>query len=312
MHRKGFTLIELLVVIAIIAILAAILFPVFAQAKESAKKTKQLAHTKQMATACVIYTADYDDSYPSAMMRRPFATSGGAAGSLGWSLLTAVPANWKPFDAVWSQSVYWQQALGHWSNSLQPYTKNWSIYDDTQFLTFLHTADQADFDQSPIRPVNVHLNFNGLLHTLATTEIVHPSRVPVFWESYGKVAAVGRALSNPALRCNGTDWTDCRFDPNNPPQPGATGTPWGWFWYVGGTSCYVYRQGMNHSMSDTHAKYVPSGPTNPAPLPLNDGDRYNILFARINANTSPQSMWTCVLPGTTMTYSCYFRPDKPQ
>ena len=58
---SAFTLIELLVVIAIIAILAAILFPVFAQAKESAKKTVGVAHVKQMNLACVMYSADYDD-----------------------------------------------------------------------------------------------------------------------------------------------------------------------------------------------------------------------------------------------------------
>jgi prepilin-type N-terminal cleavage/methylation domain-containing protein/prepilin-type processing-associated H-X9-DG protein len=59
--RMGFTLIELLVVIAIIAILAAILFPVFAQAKEAAKKTSCLANFKNIATAWVMYPIDYDD-----------------------------------------------------------------------------------------------------------------------------------------------------------------------------------------------------------------------------------------------------------
>jgi len=57
----GFTLIELLVVIAIIAILAAILFPVFAQAKEAAKKTQCLSGTKQIGTSLQIYINDYDD-----------------------------------------------------------------------------------------------------------------------------------------------------------------------------------------------------------------------------------------------------------
>lgn len=59
--RSAFTLIELLVVIAIIAILAAILFPVFAQAKEAAKKTACLSNAKQHALASVMYMGDYDD-----------------------------------------------------------------------------------------------------------------------------------------------------------------------------------------------------------------------------------------------------------
>lgn len=61
--KKAFTLIELLVVIAIIAILAAILFPVFAQAKLAAKKTSDLSNLKQIGTAEQIYLADYDDVY---------------------------------------------------------------------------------------------------------------------------------------------------------------------------------------------------------------------------------------------------------
>ncbi|MBS1704374.1 MAG: prepilin-type N-terminal cleavage/methylation domain-containing protein [Armatimonadetes bacterium] len=63
--KKAFTLIELLVVIAIIAILAAILFPVFAQAKESAKKTGCLSNMKQMGTAFALYLHDSDGVYPT-------------------------------------------------------------------------------------------------------------------------------------------------------------------------------------------------------------------------------------------------------
>jgi len=62
--RRAFTLIELLVVIAIIAILAAILFPVFAQAKEAAKKTTCLSNHRQMATSTLMYVADSDGEYP--------------------------------------------------------------------------------------------------------------------------------------------------------------------------------------------------------------------------------------------------------
>lgn len=60
--KAGFTLIELLVVIAIIAILAAILFPVFAQAKAAAKKTQSLSNMKQIGTALHLYVNDYDDT----------------------------------------------------------------------------------------------------------------------------------------------------------------------------------------------------------------------------------------------------------
>jgi prepilin-type N-terminal cleavage/methylation domain-containing protein len=64
-HKKqGFTLIELLVVIAIIAILAAILFPVFAAAKEAAKNTTLTSNVKQTGTACLMYCADNDDMFP--------------------------------------------------------------------------------------------------------------------------------------------------------------------------------------------------------------------------------------------------------
>ena len=58
---KGFTLIELLVVIAIIAILAAILFPVFARARENARKAACLSNIKQLSMAAVMYTQDHDE-----------------------------------------------------------------------------------------------------------------------------------------------------------------------------------------------------------------------------------------------------------
>lgn len=62
--KKAFTLIELLVVIAIIAILAAILFPVFVQAKAAAKKTACVGNLRQIGLAFALYLSDYDDRYP--------------------------------------------------------------------------------------------------------------------------------------------------------------------------------------------------------------------------------------------------------
>lgn len=65
MRRKGFTLIELLVVIAIIAILAAILFPVFAQAREKARAISCLSNVKQLALAVLMYVQDWDEKWPA-------------------------------------------------------------------------------------------------------------------------------------------------------------------------------------------------------------------------------------------------------
>jgi prepilin-type N-terminal cleavage/methylation domain-containing protein/prepilin-type processing-associated H-X9-DG protein len=65
MRKRGFTLIELLVVIAIIAILAAILFPVFAQAREKARQTTCLSNLKQLSTGMLLYVQDYDEKYPN-------------------------------------------------------------------------------------------------------------------------------------------------------------------------------------------------------------------------------------------------------
>jgi len=104
MKHRGFTLIELLVVIAIIAILAAILFPVFAQAKEAAKKTSCLSNLKQIGLATVMYSNDYDDEIVSAGF-------------------TYAAPNGPAYDG-WDAGVYWDYAVS-------PYIKNGTEQTDT-------------------------------------------------------------------------------------------------------------------------------------------------------------------------------------
>src|SRR5690242_8199702 len=72
-NAKGFTLIELLVVIAIIAILAAILFPVFAQARERARAISCVSNLRQLGLAAVMYAQDYDETYPGMWQWSPGA-----------------------------------------------------------------------------------------------------------------------------------------------------------------------------------------------------------------------------------------------
>jgi prepilin-type N-terminal cleavage/methylation domain-containing protein/prepilin-type processing-associated H-X9-DG protein len=78
---RGFTLIELLVVIAIIAILAAILFPVFSQARAAARKATSLSNIKQIALGILMYTQDYDEFFPQSEY------GGGAAEAIGYPLV---------------------------------------------------------------------------------------------------------------------------------------------------------------------------------------------------------------------------------
>ncbi len=87
LQRKGFTLIELLVVIAIIAILAAILFPVFGRARENARRSSCLSNMKQMGLAALQYTQDYDETYPMSRVVSPITPPNGvfwAGGTTFW------------------------------------------------------------------------------------------------------------------------------------------------------------------------------------------------------------------------------------
>ena len=103
--KRGFTLIELLVVIAIIAILAAILFPVFAQARNAARKTTCLSNLKQLATSQMMYIQDYDENFP--VWTNDAKDIGNPGGPNAWGM---------------------PEGSGWWMNQLYPYVKSYGVY----------------------------------------------------------------------------------------------------------------------------------------------------------------------------------------
>src|SRR5689334_5202516 len=86
--KPGFTLIELLVVIAIIAILAAILFPVFARARENARRASCQSNLKQIGLGIMMYTQDYDETFPRSAIGGFTYQNSGVNNQAPWPLTT--------------------------------------------------------------------------------------------------------------------------------------------------------------------------------------------------------------------------------
>jgi prepilin-type N-terminal cleavage/methylation domain-containing protein len=134
-RRGGFTLIELLVVIAIIAILAAILFPVFARARESARRSNCLSNLRQIGTATMMYLQDYDDTYPSGLV---LAVPGPEAGNSYATMYAKTPkastvGSGNINGPNGSYFLFQDRAKGFRPSvgeQLQPYVKNTGVFID--------------------------------------------------------------------------------------------------------------------------------------------------------------------------------------
>ena len=150
--RKGFTLIELLVVIAIIAILAAILFPVFAQARDKARQTSCLSNLKQIGLASIQYIQDYDETWPLTYV---VDYSPGNSPSYVWTVPLTVDV---PDDIAREKTL--------WAEAMMPYLKTYAVYAcpsaDTKFDPAYFTSEEDGLQQS--NGFRLSYFINGYLH----------------------------------------------------------------------------------------------------------------------------------------------------
>jgi prepilin-type N-terminal cleavage/methylation domain-containing protein len=296
--KKAFTLIELLVVIAIIAILAAILFPVFAQAKEAAKKTQSLSNAKQMGTSMLIYATDYDDLFPNSN------SFDGIANVFTPTLVRDTPADWRSTNAAWvsaGNSVY--------PNNLFPYSKN------TQILEASGAPKQSTWASSTTgaarlkTPTFNSLTMNGFLSNYSQTAVGEISRIPMLWYGKGKQNLEGFATANPKLGCSGATTQTCVFNPGGlPTAVSAFGAGLGGATFSmslpTATSTYVHGNGTIYVNSDSSAKFTQLSRPNTGPN-LTFFDPY----AFYNAAGVGSNFYDCAISTTAPGYSCIFRPD---
>jgi len=288
-NRKAFTLIELLVVIAIIAILAAILFPVFAQAKEAAKKTAALSNCKQTGLSFALYTTDSDDIYPLGYRN--------IGNTWGWNVNVSQPLGWMGPSFAQGQAARMAGDSSHWSNGIAPYAKNVGIMEAPGLpLVNLYGYPDSGNPGQLAAPAHSNLTYNGLLHAWSATAVAAPSQLPLVWMGRGKGNTDGAALSNPALYCPfaGT----CMYTPGAPAQVGAPGGIGGYMFTIY-TTLWMYSKGGNVSFCDTSAKFRKLGAT----LGPASTDAKVDPYTNYNSIGNPGSFWW------DGHYPWLFRPD---
>lgn len=248
--RRAFTLIELLVVIAIIAILAAILFPVFAQAKASAKKITSLSNVKQLGTAIHMYLADSDDVYPIYVV--PVDSSYGYS----WGSWWAVPSSWATTTDPLLRSIHDNFVL----NTLQKYVKNQGLYEEPNGSR-VNVSSGAYGVGVPPASVTTATNYtyNGLLNGFPASGVNKAANLTVFWNGSGKANFRGIGNANPEMYCNDIT-TPCVYQPKVSTCSSAINGQWSVTWGISqNTGWDVHQRGLNYVYCDSHAKWRRNG-----------------------------------------------------
>lgn len=156
--KKAFTLIELLVVIAIIAILAAILFPVFAQAKTAAKRTQTLSNIKNVGTAIQLYMADYDDILPRQDTCDEFLLNSSLRGVVPFPAGGNGPGC---TSSAGANGFLYRKNHFSWQNWIYPYTKNADIF----FNALRQRGSAWDTSSDIIDQFGINTGLTGALNT---------------------------------------------------------------------------------------------------------------------------------------------------
>lgn len=291
MKKSAFTLIELLVVIAIIAILAAILFPVFAQAKAAAKKIASVSNLKQVGTSMHIYLSDYDDVMPITYTPMP-----GNTARYNYDRLTPTPDWLQSADPIVNASIQ-----SFWSNNTQPYIKNLQLLSDPNGVKIgSQTSSPYGTATPPAGTVGVSYTYNALLNGYSHTAISAVAQLPVLWNGRGKANIEGWAYANPYMGC-GTATAPCVYQP---PVAGCTFGNNGSLSRAStnsrGTGYDLHSGGIIMTYADSHAKWVKigvksTGTTDPLKDPFNN----------YGGTNEPAERWQ----DSTGCHAYLFRPD---
>jgi len=285
-EKKGFTLIELLVVIAIIAILAAILFPVFAQAREKARQTSCLSNNKQFGLGLLMYLQDYDETNAIGAAHGP---------TLGWMWNYNLPVPYNYDGTYTAGSDKYEAAKVHWGNTIYPYTKNNQIMACPSSPAILRPGYEGH--PQVVAPAPVSFTFNGDLSSYTLAGIASPASLPMLWEGRGNVTWKGWALTNPNVQCANAS-QPCVYQPYTAGCSTSVNGQVDAMFTLNG-SLWIHSQGAVFTMADGHAKWRRLGAT------LSPGNT--------DYNTDPYTGYdTTGNPGYYWTDGCHawlFRPD---